>query len=285
KAKEDAIRAKTAEEEAHKKTDRARKEAEGNLYYHSIALADGEWRAGHGDGAERVLQARPPPPGHRGGGELKRPCHTALSALPLGDGSPDGGAFSPDGKRFASAGGNPKADRREVKVWDVESGRGLFSFAGPPGSRGPLVFSGDGSRLAVAGQAEVKVWDLTTGRELPALRRQDSSFTLLALSPDGKRLAAVAAETVKPGEVILWDVAKGERLPAPRGHGGPFTGGAFSPDGGDASSGQRRQPRLRSQRCRGRVPAAGAEAGGDQALGRDRGQGPAHPRQPERQGF
>src|SRR5262249_26250034 len=44
-------------------------------------------------------------------------------------------AFSPDGRRLASAGGESgrRSDRGDVQVWDVESGRELHAFEGHTG--------------------------------------------------------------------------------------------------------------------------------------------------------
>jgi WD40 repeat protein len=66
-------------------------------------------------------------------------------------------AFSPDGKRLASAGGDSA-----VKVWDAATGQEIATLRGHSGYVWSVVFSPDGKRLASGGghhaKGEVKIW-------------------------------------------------------------------------------------------------------------------------------
>jgi WD40 repeat protein len=132
-------------------------------------------------------------------------------------------AFSPDGKRLASAN----------KVRDAESGRELFSMAVGRGWGRSVAFSPDGKYLAAgAGMGpsnEVKLFNAQTGEEIRTLAGGGSG---VAFSPDGKRLASAA---MRPDtKVWVWNVESGQEIYAVKGGG---QGVAFSPDGQRLASG------------------------------------------------
>ena len=132
-------------------------------------------------------------------------------------------AFSPDGKRLASASGNlPESDKPgEVKVWDAQTGQELLFFKGHTAEVYGVSFSPDGRRPASTSHDQtVKLWDAATGQEMRALLR-GAAFSSVAFSPDGKRLAS-------GGKV--WDAEAGQELLSLTLKGGD-TIMAFSPDG------------------------------------------------------
>jgi len=74
-------------------------------------------------------------------------------------------AFSPDGKRVATASGDKTA-----KVWDAASGQALLTLRGHSSYVQDVAFSPDGKRLATAsGDKTVKVWDAASGKEFADL--------------------------------------------------------------------------------------------------------------------
>jgi WD40 repeat protein len=160
----------------------------------------------------------------------------SLKARAEGTGILRGVAFSPDGKRLASvSSGGPippiakpphlaKPPPVVVKVWDVASGKELFSSQGqgrmPWDSPTRLAFSADGRRLACAYLGEGKVWDVQTRQELVTFKGGDQN---VIFSPDGKRLAGAVG-----GGVKVWDAETGKEVRTFPGHTNSV---AFSPDG------------------------------------------------------
>jgi len=116
-------------------------------------------------------------------------------------------AFSPDGNRLASVGGDGI-----LRVWTVGD-NGLLSqlvrFDGqvkvgthdPAGTFTPLTgvaFAPDGRYVAAVGADKVvRVWDVETKSEVRGLRGHTDWVTAVAFSPDGRLLASVGVERDK----------------------------------------------------------------------------------------
>jgi WD40 repeat protein len=71
-----------------------------------------------------------------------------------------------------------------------------------------MVFSADGTRLAIAGGPEVQVWDVVRAQRIAAMRGHAGRVTAIAFSPDGLRLASSSDD----GTCRLWDAATGQAL-------------------------------------------------------------------------
>jgi WD40 repeat protein len=86
-----------------------------------------------------------------------------------------------------------------MRVWDVASGREVFSLKGHTSQVYSVAFSRDGRRLASGSQdGTIKLWDAATGQEVLTLK--GGPVGSLAFSPDGRRLAAIGNGLVKVWE-------------------------------------------------------------------------------------
>jgi WD40 repeat protein/tRNA A-37 threonylcarbamoyl transferase component Bud32 len=253
-----------AEAEGRRKTEAALAQAEKNLYFHDIALADREWRANHVLQAQELLDRCPAELRGWEWNYLARLCRSWIRSL-------DGGAcvaFSPDGDLLAAgrgpavvvwdavtgaecrcllghAGritslafgrGSGKAGRSPpllasagedgvVKIWDRTTGELLRTFEGPPETTAAVAFGPD-DHLAVAGE-QIVVREATTGRRLHQLEGQEGEATAVAFRADGRCLASAGSD----GAVRIWDLTSGRLLHTLRGHRGRAAGVAFRSDG------------------------------------------------------
>jgi WD40 repeat protein/serine/threonine protein kinase len=144
-------------------------------------------------------------------------------------------AFSPDGRRLASAG-----SERIVRLWDTTTGQEVLSLRGHEGSIGRVLFSPDGQRLASASSdGRVRIWDAASFDENadPRIRtlggQDDGEFNGVAFAPDGRRLASASSDK----SIKLWDIQTGEVVRAFHGHEEAALCVAFSPDGRHLLSG------------------------------------------------
>jgi WD40 repeat protein/serine/threonine protein kinase len=139
----------------------------------------------------------------------------------------NGVAFSPDGERLASAGGDGA-----VKVWNSRTGEVVQTLPAHADSVVSVAFHPDGKHVASAGaDRRVKVWDLTTGQEefsgrCAAIRKFGTAYTVAFSPPDGRKLAAGS-----DGAVRVWDWKNRQLLHTFPGHENDSIAVAFSPDG------------------------------------------------------
>jgi WD40 repeat protein len=141
--------------------------------------------------------------------------------------------------------------RSGMKVWDVQSGKELFTVDGdsplagilavsPDGSRvasnylgklrvldvasgrvllnvnEPIInvasFNADGSRMACGMMDSARVWNVNAAREVLTIRSTGGPVGLLTFSPDGTRLAGAVGPVYVYGEVKVWDAADGREV-------------------------------------------------------------------------
>jgi WD40 repeat protein len=114
-------------------------------------------------------------------------------------------ALSPDGARFAIAGGRIYMDQGSpatARVWEVATGKLLQTFH-YKGVAGTMAFNGNATRLVTGGEGgNVRLWDVETGA-LVAHFTHDDSVRAVAFSHDDIWIAAAGRE----GTLRVWEVA------------------------------------------------------------------------------
>jgi WD40 repeat protein len=123
-------------------------------------------------------------------------------------------SFAPDGKRFATSGGDGA-----VHIWGLDPADAVKSqgpdshwpvakvqvsskLHGQPGVMS-LAVTPDGSLLAAGTYQKIKLFQLPSGTDRGELPGHDSWVMKLAFSRDGKRLASSASD----GTNIVWDIS------------------------------------------------------------------------------
>jgi RNA polymerase sigma factor (sigma-70 family) len=132
-----------------------------------------------------------------------------------------GVAISPDGKLLVATGhgtavqvkrpdgtrGFLPAEGHPVTCWDLTTGEQRKQITLPEEAPGPVAFSLDGARIAVASSrpgARIRILDVTTGRELRKIEGMHGVVRSLAFMPDGKRLVS----GMEDSSALIWDLAR-----------------------------------------------------------------------------
>ncbi len=114
-------------------------------------------------------------------------------------------AIAPDGKTLVNSGGDdsfqslPQTDGKNIKVWDVETGKLLQNFSAHLGTVESVAIAPNGLVFASGGQAKrVQLWSLKTGKLLRAFEGHGGGVYAVAFSPNGQILVSGSGDkTIK----------------------------------------------------------------------------------------
>ncbi len=137
-------------------------------------------------------------------------------------------AFSPDGTRLASdlLGGK--------RIWEVATGKELFTLPLENTAGLDIVFSPDGTRVTTAdfnqyGEVTIETWEIISGHRVltTPVSANIHDFRWETLSPDGRLYATALSDNT----VRVWDTATGQLLHTLSGHTAQITNIAFNRNG------------------------------------------------------
>jgi hypothetical protein len=138
-------------------------------------------------------------------------------------------AFSPDGKKLASAEWD-----KAIVFWDVATGKRIDQLKGPWMQVMSVAYSPDNKALVTTmWDGIVRVWNIAARREVFKLESREDLAQAVAFAPQGRYLASGD----KDGAVRLWELASGRECGRFTGHEGCICSVAFSPDGRRLTSG------------------------------------------------
>jgi WD40 repeat protein len=110
------------------------------------------------------------------------------------------GAFAPNGHLFVTG-----TAARQLRRWDVTSGKELQALAGHLDQVTGIAFAPDGRTLASCGpDRTVRLWNVSAWQEVATLEGHRGRINTVAFSPDSRLLISGGETTEGVGEVLLW---------------------------------------------------------------------------------
>jgi WD40 repeat protein len=130
--------------------------------------------------------------------------------------------MSHDGKTVISG-----SDDHTLKLWDLDTGKEIYTFIGHKDWVTTLAISPDGKKAISASRDKtLKLWNLQPGHKIRTFIGHKDWVTTLAISPDGeKAISASRDNTLK-----LWNLRTGQEINTFLVD-SPISSCTFSPDG------------------------------------------------------
>ncbi|GHO63955.1 hypothetical protein KSC_028470 [Ktedonobacter sp. SOSP1-52] len=113
-------------------------------------------------------------------------------------------AWSPDGKHIALT-SCPENGGSKIGVWDIATGKLVFTHLDPAGVGANIAWSPDGKHLALA-NGTLQIWDTTKWSHIATYQPTSGWITDVSWSPDGKHIA------LANGNVQIWDIATAKQV-------------------------------------------------------------------------
>jgi WD40 repeat protein len=139
-------------------------------------------------------------------------------------------AFSPDGLKVVSGGGNSydSSGDKSVRIWSAMTGECEHTMKGHTKTVYSVAFSQEGRQIVSASSDKtVRVWDAAMGESQQTLTGHTSDVTSARFSPDGLKIVSASLDKT----VRIWSVATAECLQTLVGHTKAVLSAAFSLDG------------------------------------------------------